>query len=127
MKGSALGFSFLTLVIVIIAVLAHMGVYISLFLGDYTHLSLASVSSISIIAVSINMMIVYGLRRRRYWAIFIGAIEMIVLIFVAIFNLWLSQPTSIGTGFTYLLIPVALLLALRTDYQEFKSHEVSHV
>lgn len=127
MKGVALGFSFLTLFSVIVAVLVHMGIYISILLDSNTKINPAVFSSISIGVAIINASIVYGLRRQKVWAIVLGSIEMVLLIIIVGTNLVSDGLSDIVGSLYWLIIATFFLIALRAEYSEIKRQRVPHV
>lgn len=127
MKGVALGFCFLTLFSVIVAVLVHMGIYIDILLGSHADNNVAIFSSLSIVFALINASIVYGLRRQKLWAIILGSIEMVILIIAVVGNLVSEGLSDILSSLYWLIIASLFLLALRTEYNEIESQRVSHV
>lgn len=127
MKGVALGFSFLTLFSVIVAVLVQMGSYLDILLDSHTDINVAVFSSFSIGVALINASIVYGLSRQKVWAIVLGSIEMVLLIIIVGANLVSDGLSGILGSVYWLVIASFFLLALRTEYNEIKRQQVSHV
>ena len=119
MKGSAVGFSFLTLFSVIVAVLAQMGIFIGVMLGNFTDVNLNYFSSFSILVAILNAFIVFGLRRRKNWAVVLGSVEMLVLVIAVITNLILEGFSALLVSFYWLFIAALFFLALKSDYEEF--------
>ncbi len=72
------------------AVLAQMGTFISVMLGSFTNLNLIYFSFISILVAILNSFIVFGLRRRKNWAVVLGSVEMLVLVIAVITHLMLE-------------------------------------
>jgi len=126
LKGSAVGFSFLTLFSVITAVLAHMGIFIGGLLGNDTDLNLILISAIFVAVAILNAFIVYGLKRRQNWAVALGGIEMIVLIIAAVINVTLNGFSELFGTCYWLLIASLFLISLRSDYEEFQNRGKSH-
>jgi peptidoglycan/LPS O-acetylase OafA/YrhL len=127
LKGSTVGFSFLTLFSVIVAVLAHMGIFIGVLLGDFTDVNLTYFSTISIFVAILNASIVFGLRRRQNWAVVLGSAEMLVLVIAAITNLMLEGFSELLVSCYWLLVAALFLFALKGDYEEFRNRTESHV
>jgi len=127
LKGSAVGFSFLTLFLVIAAVLAHMGIFIGTLLGNNSDVNLIFVSTISIAVAILNAFIVFGLKRRQNWAIVLGSIEMLVLAIAAVINLMLYGLSELLGTCYWLLIAELFLFALKSDYEDFKNRSESHI
>ncbi|MFT2090935.1 hypothetical protein [Paraglaciecola sp. 2405UD69-4] len=127
MKGSAVGFSFLTLFSVIAAVLAHMGIFIGGLLGNDTALNLILISAIFVAVAILNAFIVYGLKRRQNWAVALGVIEMIVLIIATVTNVTLNGFSELFGTCYWLLIASLFLISLRSDYKDFQNRGESHV
>ena len=127
MKGSVVGFSFLTLFLIIAAVLAHMGIFIGTLLGNHTSVNLTFVSTISVAVAILNGFIVYGLRRRQNWAVVLGIIEMLVLVIAAITNLMFNGSSELLGTCYWLLIAILFLFSLKSDHEDFKSRIESRV
>jgi hypothetical protein len=127
LKGSAVGFSFLTLFSVIVAVLAQMGIFIGVMLGNFTDANLTYFSSFSILVAILNAFIVFGLRRRKNWAVVLGSVEMLVLVIAVITNLMLEGFSALLVSFYWLFIAALFLLALKSDYEEFRNRTESHL
>lgn len=119
--GLALGFCFLTLLFVIVAVLVHMGIYIDILLGSHANINVTLFSSLSIIAALINAAIVYGLRNQKRWAIIIGSVEMLMLIVAVIANVVLTGFSDIVSSLYWLIIASFFLVALRFEYNLIRS------
>lgn len=127
MKGSAVGFSFLTLLLVIVSVLTHMGIFIGVLLGNFADANLTYFSYFSILVAMLNASIVFGLRRRQNWAVFLGSAEMLVLIIAAIANLLLEGISELLVSCYWILIAALFLLALKSDYEAFKNRTRSQI
>lgn len=127
MKGVALGFSFLTLFSVIVAVLVHMGIYIDILLDSHTDTNATVYSSFSIGVALINASIVYGLRKQKVWAIILGSIEMVLLIIVVSANLAADSPSGTIGSLYWLIIASFFLVALRAEYNQIKRPRISNV
>jgi hypothetical protein len=127
LKGSAIGFSFLTLFSVIVAVLAQMGVFIGVMLGNFTDVNPIYISSIPILVAILNALIVFGLRCRQNWAVVVGCVEILVLVIAVIANLMLEGFSELLMSCYWLIIAALFLFALKNDYDEFRNRRESHV
>lgn len=127
MKGTSVGFSFLTLIVLFVAVLAHMGVFIGIFTEQATSLNFLIVTPPSIAIFTLNALVVYGLRRKKTWAFLVGGIEMVFFVAAALVNIWTTGFSGVETSFLLFLFSISMLLSLRNEFSNHKKQKESHV
>jgi hypothetical protein len=126
-KGASVGFSFLTLIIFLMATVGHLVIFVGMFTEQASTVNFLFVTPISLLIFSFNALIVFGLRRRRFWALLVGSLEMIVLIIAALANIWSAGMSGVIFSLVLVLFSTSMLIALRNDFNEIKAHEASHV
>ncbi|WP_371196390.1 hypothetical protein [Glaciecola sp. SC05] len=128
MKGAALGFSFLTLIIAIIFALLLMGAMVGVIIGFLPTVSLTYVAPVFVVLLSLNALIVYGLRRQKIWAVILGTVEVIALLSAILLKmLFEGFTTSLVISILFISLLASLLSALYRDYQVINGSEVTHV
>lgn len=123
MTGSALGFSFLTLISVIMLALSLMGVSIFWFNGlNSSEESLYSIAFIAMLVFCaiLNAVIVYGLRQKSIWATYLAGVEIVALLSVIFANLWMNETSSLLSSLIPILILGSILIAVIQDHSDFK-------
>jgi len=127
LKGSALGFSFVTLVTIIGFALVLINAMVGVFIDIIPVWSLFVIVPISVLLIGLNALIVYGLSRKKNWAVFLGAIEVSILVLLTLIDVIGGGILSLISSILFLAILLSLLFALRRDYYKFKSDEEMHV
>ena len=82
---------------------------------------------LSIFVVSLNALIVFGLRRKLIWAYMIGSLEMFVLALAAFMDIWITSFSGLVSNLVWLLISTSMLSLLYKEYSEIKNQELPHV
>jgi hypothetical protein len=126
-QGSALGFSFLILVLVVFAALVALGTSTAKFLGEIQLFDSLMVFTALIVLTIGNIFIVYGLKKQMLWAIFLGSIEVVVLMVTVFVSMWLDDFSSIIGSSAVLLLMIGLLSSIYNDYLTYKNSDVPHV
>jgi hypothetical protein len=126
-KGASVGFSFLTLIILLMAIVGHMFIFVGMFTEQASTVNFLVVTPISLLIFLFNALIVFGLRRRRFWAFLFGSFEMIVLIIVASVNIWSADMFGVIFSLFLMVFSISMLFALRNDFNEIKAQEIPHV
>jgi hypothetical protein len=126
-KGVSVGFSFFTLVLLLLAVIAHIPVLIGVSIDYIPSINFLIVTPLSIFVVSLNALIVFGLRRKLIWAYMIGSLEMFVLALAAFVDIWNTSFSGLVSHLVWLLISTSMLSLLYKEYSEIKNQELPHV
>lgn len=126
MQGSALGFSFLTVVLVVFAALVILGRSTATSLGAFQLFDSLIVFTALLVLTIGNIFIVYGLKKQRLWAISLGSIEVVALIVTVLISMWLDDSSIIGSA-TVLLLMIVLLRSIYNDYLTYKDTEISDI
>jgi hypothetical protein len=126
-KGVSVGFSFFTLVLLLLAVIAQIPVLIGVSIDYIPSINFLIVTPLSIFVVSLNALIVFGLRRKLIWAYMIGSLEMFVLALAAFMDIWITSFSGLVSNLVWLLISTSMLSLLYKEYSEIKNQELPHV
>jgi hypothetical protein len=126
-KGVSVGFSFFTLVFLLLAVIAHIPFLIGVSIDYIPSINFLIVTPLSIFVVSLNALIVFGLRRKLIWAHMIGSLEMFVLALAAFMDIWITSFSGLVSNLVWLLISTSMLSLLYKEYSEIKNQELPHV
>jgi hypothetical protein len=126
-KGVSVGFSFFTLVLLLLAVIAHIPFLIGVSIDYIPSINFLIVTPLSIFVVSLNALIVFGLRRKLIWAYMIGSLEMFVLALAAFMDIWITSFSGLVSNLVWLLISTSMLSLLYKEYSEIKNQELPHV
>jgi uncharacterized membrane protein len=127
LKGTSVGFSFLTLVILFVTVVGHIVGVIGLVLDQATVSDFYFATPISILIVLSNALIVFGLKQNKYWAYALACLEMLLFIIFAIMKVWTTDLSSIFFGLILLAFSVFTLATLRNEFKNIEASEEPNV
>ncbi|WP_395343784.1 hypothetical protein PN836_010285 [Ningiella sp. W23] len=118
----------MTLIIVIIFALLLMGATVGVIIGFLPTVSLTFAAPVFVVLLSLNALIVYGLRRQKLWAVILGTVEVIALLSAILLKMWFEGfTTSLVSSILFMSLLASLLSALYRDYRAIKDSEVTHV
>ena len=118
MKGSSVGFSFFTLLILLATAIGHITIFASIPNAESSVNDFLVITPISILILSLNAFIVFGLRRQKKWAFLLGGIEMIILVITALVNIFTSDISEIFSSLIYGIFSISMLFFLRNDFNK---------
>lgn len=127
MNGSALAFSFLTLFAVIGLALSLLGLSVAFSIENGFFVLFKSAGVLGFLAC-LNAIITYGLKRKKLWAIYIGAIEMSFFLLSILFDAFINGFFSVLIDSWFSLLIIAMLFSiLGQDYGQFKASAETYV
>lgn len=125
MKGSALGFSFISLISALFLGLVLFGGSVGVIIDLVSEVSVITWTLPLLFILCLNIAITIGLKNRKVWAIFAGSAEVSALMILILFNLWQQGISALIWSVFSLPILASLLALIYKDYLSFKNPAVS--
>ncbi|MCF4009496.1 hypothetical protein [Rheinheimera sp. UJ63] len=130
MRNVVFCFGFLTLISVIIGTLAAIGLVAGVLTNVYPDISLSVTSIIFFLLAAINAVIAYSLVNRKKWAYKLGALEMLMVISLAVVNLAFHGFSALTGALVWILISVVIMVELKKDFKlndQLSNGDMPHV